>query len=142
MKNHGESLGTAGRTIKDPVSTRPSLHVHGPTAAFLLPGGTDVRSWIVLAGLLGDSLVDGSIVAIENRHFYARASTSSSGIAVEIVSVAAVIGETVTATPDEMLDTFTLPAKERAVGSSSGLRSELAPVAAMAAFAFLRGGSR
>ena len=60
----------------------------------------------------------------------------------EIVSVAAVIGETVTATPDEMLDTFTLPAKERAVGSSSGLRSELAPVAAMAAFAFLRGGSR
>lgn len=29
MKNHGESLGTAGRTIKDPVSTRPSLHGRG-----------------------------------------------------------------------------------------------------------------
>ena len=66
MKNHGESLGTAGRTIKDPVSTRPSLHGRGPTAAFLLPGGTDMRPWIVLAGLLADSLVDGSIVAIRD----------------------------------------------------------------------------
>jgi len=94
---------------------------------------------------LADSLVDGSIVAIEDRHFYARVSTSPSGITAEIVSVASAAGKTVTATPDEILDTFVLPAKERPGRSAAGQWSALIAVAAIAviaALALIRGSLR
>ncbi len=53
--------------------------------------------------------VDGSIVAIEDHHFYARVRTGGEAIEVDVVSVANAGDERVVTTPDALLDAFTLP---------------------------------
>ncbi len=57
---------------------------------------------------LADSLVEGSIVAIEGYNFYLRVSASSEEITVETVSVARASEETFELTDGHLLDTFSL----------------------------------
>jgi predicted phosphodiesterase len=57
--------------------------------------------------------VDGSIVATEGHHFYARVSTLPAEISVDIVSVAEEITGAPTKTPNLLMDAFTLPSSHR-----------------------------
>ena len=58
---------------------------------------------------LAEEHVDGSIVAAEGHHFYARVMTSVKGISVDIVSVAKQTNGAVSPTPDLLIDAFTIP---------------------------------
>ncbi|MDD5647025.1 MAG: metallophosphoesterase, partial [Candidatus Bipolaricaulis sp.] len=58
---------------------------------------------------LATERVDGSIVAVEGRNFYARIATTRKGIAVDIVAVARADETSFTLTPGELLDSFVLP---------------------------------
>ncbi|MDD5264982.1 MAG: metallophosphoesterase [Candidatus Bipolaricaulis sp.] len=53
--------------------------------------------------------VDGSIVAVEGRNFYARVSTARKGISVDVVSVAEASETSFTLTSNQLLDSFFLP---------------------------------
>ncbi|MEW5826991.1 MAG: metallophosphoesterase [Candidatus Bipolaricaulota bacterium] len=52
--------------------------------------------------------VEGSVIAVEGRNFYARVATSRRGIAVEVVSIAEATETTFRLTAGEVLDAFTL----------------------------------
>lgn len=58
---------------------------------------------------LAPKRVDGSIVAVEGRNFYARVSTARKGISVDVVSVAEASETTFALTSSELLDSFFLP---------------------------------
>jgi predicted phosphodiesterase len=61
---------------------------------------------------LAPTRVEGSVVAIEDRNFYARVSTTPEIISVDIVSVAEATETTFTPTSGELLDSFTLRARK------------------------------
>ena len=60
---------------------------------------------------LADSLVEGSIIAIEGYNFYLRVQATRNGINVETVSVAQAGEESFQLTDGRLLDSFSLPAK-------------------------------
>ncbi len=53
--------------------------------------------------------IEGSDVSVEGYNFYVRVTASSSGIAVEAISVAQIVDEAVVPTNGEVLDSFSLP---------------------------------
>jgi len=53
--------------------------------------------------------IEGSDVSVEGHNFYVRVTASASGIAVDAISVARIVGETVLPTDGEVLDSFFLP---------------------------------
>lgn len=57
---------------------------------------------------LASTRVDGSVVAIENKNFYARVAVAGDDLAVDIVSVADATETTFGLTPGEILDSFTV----------------------------------
>jgi len=58
---------------------------------------------------LADSLVEGSIIAVEGYNFYLRVQTSTDGINVETISVAQADEESFQPTDGRLLDSFSLP---------------------------------
>jgi len=58
---------------------------------------------------LADSLVEGSIIAIEGYNFYLRVQTAKDGIEVEAVSVAQAAEDSFQPTDGRLLDSFSLP---------------------------------
>ncbi len=53
--------------------------------------------------------IEGSDVSVEGHNFYVRVTASSSGIAVDAISVAQLVDEAVVPTDGEVLDSFSLP---------------------------------
>ncbi len=60
---------------------------------------------------LAPTHVDGSIVAVEGRNFYARVTATRKGISVDIVSVAEASETSFVVTSDALLDSFFLPCR-------------------------------
>ncbi len=85
----------------------------------------DGVTYLVLGGggatptKLAPTRVDGSVVAMEGRNFYARVSVSPSGICVEVVSVAAATDTRFVPTPARLLDSFFLPALDTSAQESA-----------------------
>jgi predicted phosphodiesterase len=53
--------------------------------------------------------IEGSDVSVEGHNFYVRVTASSSGIAVDAISVAQIVDEAIVPTDGEVLDSFSLP---------------------------------
>ena len=70
---------------------------------------------------LADSLVEGSIVAIEGYNFYLRVAASVDGITVETVSVAKAGEESFQLTDGRLLDSFSLPVRSTVLTSATWL---------------------
>lgn len=83
------------------------IEMDGVTYLVLGGGGAVPR------GLATDH-VDGSIVAVEGRNFYARVTATRKGISVDIVSVATASETSFVATSDALLDSFFLPCRPEA----------------------------
>jgi predicted phosphodiesterase len=62
---------------------------------------------------LAERRTEGSVVAVEGHHFYARVRTAGERITIDVVSVAVDANGSVTPTPDRILDSFALPAEPR-----------------------------
>jgi len=87
---------------------------------------------------LAPKRVDGSIVAVEGRNFYARVSTARKGISVDVVSVAEASETTFALTPSELLDSFFLPCEpERRIPWAT--LAALAALAGILLWAVIRG---
>ncbi|UCF10048.1 MAG: metallophosphoesterase [Candidatus Bipolaricaulota bacterium] len=85
---------------------------------------------------LAEHRTEGSVVAAEGRHFYARVATSSDGIDIDVVSVAREEDGIVTPTPDLLLDAFTITGRSP-VGALVGSLLLIVGVAVGAALLWL-----
>jgi len=78
------------------------IQVDGVTYLVVGGGGAVPRA-------LAETMVEGSIVAIEGQNFYLRVAASASNIDVDVVSIAQAGEETFEPTDGYLLDTFSLP---------------------------------
>ena len=79
-------------------------HIERDGVVYLVVGGGGATP-----RALAEERAEGSILAAEGHHFYARVSTAPAEIAVDIVSVAVEIAGAPSPTPDLLIDAFTLP---------------------------------
>ena len=89
---------------------------------------------------LAETRTEGSVVAIEDRNFYARIDTSVDGIRVEVPSVARAGETTFVRTPNTCLDRFSLPPRGLEVDRATTWIG-LAGIAAVAHYGPSSGGS-
>jgi len=88
---------------------------------------------------LASTRVDGSIVAVEGRNFYARITTTRKGIAVDVVAVAQADETSFTLTPGELLDSFFLPCASEESGNLWAVLVVAAALVGILVWILLRG---